>query len=145
MSNIVIFYSLTGKTKKAAAELAEETEAKLLELKQVKKRGRFWAYTVGCIKAMRRKKDYLKSIDLDLNLFDDITISMPVWAGRPAPAFNNVISMLPPGKRIALILNSAGSGTKKSKEKTIMLTESSGSGVVTYVDNIASQNKKSNK
>ena len=145
MDKLVIFYSFTGKTRKLANEVAKETNAELLELEPVKKHGKLWAYTIGCLKAMKRKKDQLKSISADLNAFENIIILMPVWAGRPAPAFNNIINMLPSEKKITLIFNSAGSGTKKSKSKTILLTESSGSEVVEYTDNIASQIKKAQK
>ncbi len=58
----------------------------------------------------------------------------PVWAGNPAPAFNSIIENLPSGKKIELVMVSAGSGTKKSAEGTKNLITAHGCEVTDYTD-----------
>jgi len=58
----------------------------------------------------------------------------PVWAGKPAPAFNNIVEQIPSGKKIELVMVSGGGGTKSSSKGTIELFTARGCEVTGYED-----------
>ncbi len=126
MKTIVIYYSLTGKTAEIAKSKAKEENADILELKDIKKFGIFKAFVFGAYKAMKQKKADLEPITTDLSIYDKIVIAMPIWASMPAPAFNNVVEILPSGKQVDLILTSAGGDSKGTADKISKHLESKG-------------------
>lgn len=118
MRSIVVYYSLSGHSRKIAQSKAAELNADILELLEVKKSGKFSAFTSGIYKAMAHKKAKLQNINIDFSIYDSIVIVMPIWAGSPAPAFNNLVDLLPRDKNIELILtsDSGNSNQKNIKE-----------------------------
>ena len=134
MKTIILYYSLTGKTKALADEKAKELNADIEEITEVKKTSMFCAFFPGVFKAVKRKKTKIKPIKADLAGFERIIIMAPVWASNPAPAFNNIVELIPSGKKIELIMVSAGGGTKESAKGTIELFTSRGCEVVGYSD-----------
>lgn len=110
MSKVILFYSYSGKTKKLAAELAEKEGAELIEIKESKKRSPIGTVIPGVFQAMGMKASKIVQPDIDLNMYDEIVIAGPIWAGHAAPAVNAIIDMLPQGKQVTLILLSGGSG-----------------------------------
>lgn len=116
MKTLLIYYSYTGSTRKIAQKIAEEQNAEVLELKEVKKRSKVGAYIAGSFAAMRHKKANLEPFDTYWETFDKIIIAMPIWAGSPAPAMNNIIEHLPKGKEVELYFVSGGGDSKKSCE-----------------------------
>ena len=134
MKTIVLYYSYTGKTKVLAAEKANELNADIEEITEIKRPSMFKAFIVGAPYALKRKKAKINQIKSDLSNYDKIIIMAPVWAGNPAPAFNNIIEHIPSGKKIELVMVSAGGGTKGSAEKTKALVISRGCEVTAYTD-----------
>ncbi|MCL2175800.1 MAG: hypothetical protein FWB73_07130 [Treponema sp.] len=134
MKTIILYYSWSGKTKKRAIIKAGEINADIEEVTEVKKPSGFGAFFAGAPKSIKRKKTNIKPVTSDLSKYDQIIIMAPVWAGHPAPAFNNIVELIPSGKKIEIIMVSGGGGTKKSKEKTIKLFTDKGCEVVNYVD-----------
>lgn len=134
MKTLVIFYSYTGKTRELASKKAVELGADIIEVKETKKRGKINAYVVGCFQAMKQKKATIEPIDTDLNTYEKIIIMMPIWAGHPAPAFNNIASILPAGKQVELIMTSGSGNSGGSAEKTKALIKASGCKVTEYID-----------
>lgn len=134
MKTLVIYYSYTGKTKKAAEELAKKEKADILEVKEKKRRSTVNAYVLGSFAAMRQKQADILPIDKDFSAYGKIIITMPIWAGHPAPAFNNVVDKLPKGKEIALMFTSGSGSSKGSAEKTKALVEAKGCKVIKYED-----------
>lgn len=133
MSNLILFYSYTGNTKEIATQLAAESNADLVEIKDAKKTGNFRAYVLGCFKALRLKAWPVQALNVDFNNYDRISILSPVWAGHPAPAINAIWEQLPPGKQIEIFMVSA-SGSSSAKEKLEDLIKSKGSKLVKYED-----------
>lgn len=134
MKTLIIFYSFTGKTRKIATDLAEKENADIIEVKETKKRSTVGAYIFGSFAAMRQKSTEIEDLPCDFSGYDKIIIAMPIWAGFPAPAMNNIISFLPADKEIELIMTSGSGNSSSSEEKTKALIAKKGCHVVKYQD-----------
>jgi len=134
MKTIILYYSFSGRTKMLAVKKAFEINADIEEITEVKKPSMFTAFIPGVFRAIKRKKAKIKPIAADMANYDQITIMAPVWASHPAPAFNNIAEHIPSGKKIEIIMVSAGGGSKDSMKKTIKLFTDRGCEVVNYAD-----------
>ena len=92
MKSLVVFYSLTGKTKLVSQVIAESLNATLFEIKEAKPRkpGLF-VYLTGGFAAITNRGSKINPVDVDLKQHERIFIGSPVWASRPAPAINSFI------------------------------------------------------
>ncbi len=131
---IVVFYSFSGRVKKLAEDYAKEKGAELYEVVDATKHNKMWAVAKGAPSAIKRKMADVAPITCDFSAYDIITVFMPIWAGCPAPAFNNVVTLLPEGKKVELMFMSATTGSLKSKPKTIELVEQKKCTVIEYKD-----------
>lgn len=116
MKTIVLFYSYSGNTKAVAEELAGKENADIAEIKDVKRPGKFKAYTAGCFAAMRGGAWRIQPLGVDLSAYDGLILLSPVWAGNPAPAFNAALERLPQGKTVSVKMISA-SGKSSCRER----------------------------
>jgi flavodoxin len=89
---LVVYYSLTGKTKLVAQTIAEALNATLVEIKETKPRklGPF-VYLTGGFAATINRGSKINPIDVDLKQYERIFIGSPMWNSRPAPAINSFI------------------------------------------------------
>lgn len=92
MKAIVVYYSLTGKTKSIAEGLAREFGCEVRQIEEVKKRGVLGAYIMGAFAAMRGKTSEIKPLDIDVQDYDTIIIATPVWASSPVPGINAFVA-----------------------------------------------------
>ena len=92
MKPLVVYYSLTGKTKLVAQVITEALDATLLEIKETKPRklGPF-IYLTGGFAAFMNKRSKINPIDVDLKQHERIFIGSPMWGPRSAPAINSFI------------------------------------------------------
>jgi flavodoxin len=92
MKSLVVYYSLTGKTRLVAQAIAEALSATLAEITETKPRklGPF-IYLVGGFSAMTNMRSKINPIDVDLSQYGRIFIGSPIWASRPVPAVNSFI------------------------------------------------------
>ena len=92
MKSLVVYYSLTGKTKLVSQVIAEALNATLLEIKETKPRklGLF-VYLIGGLAATINRGSKINPIDVDLKQHETIFIGSPIWNSRPAPAINSFI------------------------------------------------------
>ena len=92
MKSLVVYYSLTGKTRLVAQVIAETLNATLLEIKEIRPRklGPF-VYLIGGFAAMTNRGSKINPIDVDLKQYERIFIGSPMWNSRPAPAINSFI------------------------------------------------------
>ena len=134
MKTVILYYSFSGKTKELAVQKASELGADIERVSDLKKPSMFGAFLFGAPKAMGRKTIKIKPLKIDLSIYEKIIIMAPVWAGHPAPAFNNIVELIPSGKKIEIIMISAGGGTKNTKKKTIELFSGKGCEIVDYTD-----------
>jgi hypothetical protein len=89
---LVVYYSLTGKTKLVSQVIAEALNATLVEIKETKPRksGPF-VYLTGGFAATINRGSKINPIDVDLKQHERIFIGSPNWNSRPAPAVNSFI------------------------------------------------------
>jgi len=92
MKALVVYYSLTGKTKLVSQVIAEALNAMLVEVKETKPRKTGpLTYVTGGYEAVMNRGSEINPIDVDLKQHETIFIGSPVWASRPAPAINSFI------------------------------------------------------
>jgi len=120
MATAILFYSLSGITKTFAEKQAEETGADLFEVNEIKKRNGFTAFIPGCCLAMGMKCSKIVPPEADLAAYDEIVIMGPIWAGKPAPAVNSIIELLPAGKTVSLVCTSGRGGFDLSKTAALI-------------------------
>lgn len=133
MKKLVIFYSWSGKTRDLAKSIAEKESADIFEVKDVKKPGKFIAYTAGCFKALGMKPGRIEPITANFDNYDEVVIMAPTWAGHPAPPVICVFEALPPNKAVSLLMVSA-SGKTDAKDKIDALLKEKGCQLVKYED-----------
>ena len=92
MKALVVYYSLTGKTKLVSEVIAEALDAMLLEIKETKPRKPgLLTYLTGGFAAVTNRGSEINPIDVDIKQNETIFIGSPVWASRPTPAINSFI------------------------------------------------------
>jgi len=117
MKTLVVYYSLSGKTKKAAIEKAEKEGADLLEVRKKKPYSVFTAFVLGARAAMAQKTVEIEEPNCDFAEYDKIILAAPIWGGSPAPPINSIIQMLPAGKDVEFLLTSGSGDSKKVRRK----------------------------
>jgi len=92
MKSLVVYYSLTGKTKLVAQVITEALNATLVEIKETKPR-KLWpfVYLTGGFAAITNRGSKINPVDVDLKQHERIFIGSPIWGSRPAPAINSFI------------------------------------------------------
>jgi flavodoxin len=92
MKSLVVYYSLTGKTKLVAQAIAEALNATLLEIKETKPRKPgILVYLTGGFAAVMNMGSKINPVDVDLKQYETLFIGSPNWGSRPAPAINSFI------------------------------------------------------
>jgi len=118
MKELVLFYSYSGHTKKAAEKSAQDNNFDICEITDKKRPNKFAAYTAGCFKAMKGSSREINPLMIDGNNlkfedYDIINIYAPIWAGHPAPSMNGALKLLPSGTKVKLYMISASGESKK--------------------------------
>ncbi|MFH0790220.1 MAG: flavodoxin [Candidatus Omnitrophota bacterium] len=117
MKSIVIYYSYSGNTKKAADVLTEyirqEAETEVVELKVLDESDKFLSQAA---RAFRRKRGEIEPVNFDLGAYGLICLGTPVWAFGPAPAMNTYLDKCFGLKGKTIILFATyGSGAGKGR------------------------------
>jgi flavodoxin len=116
MKSLVVYYSLTGKTKLVSQVIAEALNATLLEIKEIKPRklGPF-VYLTGGFAAVMNRGSKINPIDVDLKQYERIFIGSPNWGSRPAPAINSFIYQTNfEGRSIIPFITMGGNNSEKA-------------------------------
>lgn len=92
MKSLVVFYSLTNKTKLAAEAIVEAIASDLVEIKEkeARKPGGL-IYLKGGFEAIKDRVSKIAPVEVDVKQYDRVFIGSPIWASRPAPAVNAFI------------------------------------------------------
>ena len=92
MKSLVVYYSLTGKTRLIAQTIAQALSATLVEIREKKPRklGPF-IYLIGGFGAITNRTSKINPVDIGSNQYESIFIGSPIWASRPVPAVNSFI------------------------------------------------------
>ena len=116
MKSLVVYYSLTGKTKLVAEVIAEALNATLVEIKETKPR-KLWpfVYLTGGFAAITNRGSKINPIDVDLEQYETIFIGSPIWGSRPAPAVNSFIYKTDfEGRRIVPFFTMGGNNSERA-------------------------------
>jgi len=93
MKTLVVYYSLSGKTKKMCEKYVVDVKKKgadvdLIEILEVKKRSTVSAYLVGAPMALKHQASEIQKTNIDISLYDNVIIAGPIWASNAPPAIN---------------------------------------------------------
>jgi flavodoxin len=116
MKPLVVYYSLTGKTKLVAQVIAEALNATLVEITETRPRklGPL-VYLIGGFAATINRGSKINSIDVDFKQHETIFIGSPIWNSRPAPAINSFIYQTNfEGRSIIPFFTMSGDNSKKA-------------------------------
>ncbi len=103
MKILVACFSLTGKTELIAKKLAKSLGADYVSLEPVKWKSKFAAYTVGLLLAQRRwAVEILPLEDVDVDSYDCVVVSGPVWGRRSGAGAQRVYPSVPAGGKANL-------------------------------------------
>jgi flavorubredoxin len=92
MKPLVVYYSLTGKTRLVARVISEALNGTLLEITEARPRKPgLLTYLTGGFAAVMNRGSEINPVAVDLKQHEKIFIGSPVWASRPAPAVNSFI------------------------------------------------------
>jgi len=91
MKPLVVYYSLTGKTRLVAQVIAEALNAVLVEIEERRPIPIPFVYLGGGFAATIDRGREINPIDVDVKQYDRIFIGSPIWNSRPAPAINSFI------------------------------------------------------
>lgn len=91
MKSLVVYYSLTGKTRLVAEAIAEALNATIVEIQERRPIPMPLVYISGSLRAFMNWGSKINPIDIDLKQYERIFIGSPMWAYRPAPAINSFI------------------------------------------------------
>jgi len=115
MKTLVVFYSLTGATKKVARELARVLKADLDRIESTKSYEGFWGYFRGGRDSLRGHLAPIEATGVSPGEYDLVILGGPIWAGHAAPPLRRYIqdhkSEL---KKIAFFFTEGGSPPKKA-------------------------------
>ena len=111
MKGIVIFYSLTGQTKKAAEQICSGLHLDLLEIETARHmpKNRLLSVFMGGAMVNLGLYPSIKPSSISLESYDYIILGTPVWAGKCAAPVKSFIKKYGINKAIA-IFTSSGSG-----------------------------------
>lgn len=91
MTDLVVYYTRTNKTKMVAEKIAQMKNADMLEIIDKKDRSGVLGYIGGAISAMRNSPTPIEYDVKDLSKYDIVYLGSPVWASKPAPAIREYI------------------------------------------------------
>ena len=117
MSELVLFYSFTGNTKRLAGEFARENALEACEIVPAKKPSKLAAYTSGCFKALKGAGMPIAEPAVNLSECESAHVFAPIWAGHIAPPMNSALALLPKGCALTLHMVS-GSGSSNQDKVT---------------------------
>jgi len=104
MTQVILYYSHSGTTRRWAEKKATEMGADLFEIKEMKPYSKFTAFFFGCPQAMQGKQVPVIVPNADLSGYDALTVAGPIWAGNMAPPVNSILALLPEGKDVTLVV-----------------------------------------
>lgn len=111
MKTVIIFYSLSGKTRKIAEHISRECGGDLIEVRPRKPYSLFTAILPGCPRAKKGIADPVIPETIDVSGYDLVILATPVWAGSTTPVIHGALNALigTSGKKAFLVATCGGS------------------------------------
>ena len=120
MSNLLIFYSRSGNTRKVAQVISENLSCDVEEIKDTKKRLGFIGYLRSVKDVLRKKLPTLKKITKNPEQYDLIIIGTPIWVSNmAAPIRTYITENKDKFKNIAFFCTQGGGKGGKGGEKCL--------------------------
>jgi len=123
---LVIYFSLTGRTRMMAKAIAKEIGADLEEVSPLKcypLRGA-WLYMYGGIQSLLGITTPIEPIIADIADYDTLIIGSPIWAGKMAPPLRTFLTQADlTGKKTAFFCTSGGGGSTEFLKEMRELTK----------------------
>jgi flavodoxin len=91
MKSLVVYYSMTGKTRLVAQAIAEALNATLVEITERRPIPWPFVYVSGSFRAITNRGSKINPMHVDLKEYERIFVGSPIWGSRPAPAINSFI------------------------------------------------------
>lgn len=85
MKTLIVYYSLTGNTRRICESLKKNMSADLQQLCEQRRYNRISAYITGKIAALRGTGCPILPLEEDVAAYDRIVIASPIWEGHLAP------------------------------------------------------------
>ena len=115
MKPLVVYYSLTGKTRLVAQVIAEALNATIVEIQERRPIPIPFVYLGGGFRALTDRGSKINSVDIDLKQYERIFIGSPTWGSRPAPAINSFIYQTNfEGRSVIPFFTMAGNNSEKA-------------------------------
>ena len=126
---LIVYYSLTGKNKIISAELKQQLNADIAELKTASERSGIWGFIVAGYENIFDKEAELQPFTTDMASYNPIIICSPIWMQKiSSPARTFLKNPQLKGKEVYLFVSYAGRwGEDKEAELVKNLT---GTGIV---------------
>lgn len=86
MTDLVIYYSRSGNTKKIARTIKNEVNADIIEIKDKTSRTGVFGFLKGVTDSIRNQDTKIEPAFIDVSKYDNIYVGTPVWASKPTPA-----------------------------------------------------------
>jgi flavodoxin len=84
MKTLVVYYSLSGRTRTVARALAQQLAADSEEIRCARYRPGFWVYVKGSYDSVAGRLPAIGKPERDLSHYDLIVVGGPIWAGHAA-------------------------------------------------------------
>jgi flavodoxin len=132
MKNLVVYYSLTGKTHVVAQALAKELGADSRRVEDVEKyEVTFWFIVKNGLAARRGVESEIKPIDTGFLGYDRVFVGSPVWGWSPSTPINAFIAKADfTGKDVVLFMTMGGDDAAGAIKKMGERIEKKGGKVV---------------
>ena len=135
MTDLVVYYSRTNKTKEVAETIAQEKNAKIVQINDKKDRSGPIKYMLGALDSLRGSKTSIEYENVNLKDYETVYIGTPVWASKPAPAVNQFISENDfKDVNVVCFATMMGSGGKSTTENMAKEIKSKGGNVIDSFD-----------
>ena len=85
MKTLIVYFSLTGNTKRICSALQKNMDAEMEALLPQRRDGQLGARMFGVFAASRRMERLIYPLKEDVSAFDRIVLATPVWAGHLPP------------------------------------------------------------
>lgn len=111
MRAICIYHSETGNTHAVMEEIVQSIAAESIRVRDTAGYGKATMYLLGAPRALLGTRAEIEPSSFDLKGYDLVIFGSPVWASRPTPAVNAIVSGLKneAGKKVVLVCTSGGS------------------------------------
>lgn len=80
MKTLIVFFSLTGNTRKIAQAISDELNGTLEEIQDTRNRNGIAGYLLSIIEALFKKRSKIQEVKHDPSVYDLVIIGTPVWA-----------------------------------------------------------------